>query len=98
MIGLDRINNALNLPIPKIEDLGIPRGMLPAPFPFPPFPRVLVNEANGLTSWSAVAVRDMGEMEDLGTVWGITESEAIEAAENVASEGGSFNAVQVRRS
>jgi len=76
--------------------LGVPEGLLPAPPPFLPLPRGLVMEVEGLGSWKAYSLNGT-IMEDLGTVYGETESEAIEAAENLARMNGGFSAVKVVR-
>ena len=76
--------------------LGIPEAMLPAPPPFLPLPRGLVMEVEGLDSWRAYSLNG-SMMEDLGTVYGEIESEAIEAAENLARMNGLFTAVKVVR-
>ena len=68
----------------------------PAPFPFIPLPKGLVNKLEGLSPWKAWATRG-NMMEELGTVWGADENEAIEAAENIASKDGRFTAVRVER-
>ena len=75
----------------EIEDI------LPAPFPFIPLPRFLVNRSNGLRPYKAYSLRGI-EVEYLGTVYGEDKGEAIEAAENLAEvTGGGFDAVGVVR-
>jgi len=79
------------------RSLGIPEGLLPAPPPFLPVPRGLVMEVEGLDSWRAYSLNG-NIMEDLGTVYGETEEEAMEALENlVRTNGKSFSALRVVR-
>ena len=78
------------------RSLGIPEALLPAPFPFLPLPKGLIMEAEGLPSWRAYSLNG-STMEDLGTVYAEVESEAIEAAENIARMNGLFTAVKVAR-
>ena len=76
------------------RSLGVPEALLPAPFPFLPLPKGLIMEAEGLPSWRAYSLNGT-IMEDLGTVYGDTENEAIEAAEGVARMNGLFTAIKV---
>jgi len=81
------------------EDLGVPVDLIPAPFPFLPLPRGLVNRIEGMGSWSAYALRPGNIMESLGTVWGMDEEEALEALENLCEvEGITYSALKVERS
>ena len=71
--------------------------LLPAPPPFLPAPRALINIMEGLRPYEAYALNG-NTMEELGTVWAGSEGEAIEAAENVAAEEGvRFSAIEVER-
>ena len=76
--------------------LGVPEALLPAPPPFLPLPKGLVMEMEGLASWKAYSLNG-SIMEELGTVYGETELEAIEAAENLARTNGLFTAIKVVR-
>ena len=78
------------------EGLGIPKALLPACPPFLPIPRGLLMKVEGLDSWRAYSLNG-NVMEDLGTVYGEDEDEAMEAAENVARANGGFSAVKVVR-
>ena len=78
------------------RSLGVPDALLPAPPPFLPLPKGLVMKVEGLNEWRAYSLNG-SMMEDLGTVYGETESEAIEAAENLARMNGGFSAVKVVR-
>jgi len=79
------------------KGLGVPEELLPAPPPFLPLPKGLVMKVEGLSEWEAYALRGT-TMESLGTVYGESESEAIEAGENIAEATGlRFSAIQVRR-
>jgi len=78
-------------------EFGLPSFLIPAPPPFLPVPRGLVMEVEGLDEWKAYALRGT-TMELLGTVYGDSESDAIEAAENIARvNGNGFTAVKVER-
>jgi len=78
------------------RSLGVPEALLPAPPPFLPLPKGLIMGVEGLPSWRAYSLNG-SMMEDLGTVYGETESEALEAAEGVAQMNGGFSAVKVVR-
>ena len=79
------------------EQIGLPSFLIPAPPPFLPIPRGLVMEIEGLDEWEAYSLRGT-TMEPLGTVYGDSELDAIEAAENMARiNGNGFSAVKVER-
>ena len=82
---------------PNWGDLGLPSFLVPSPPPFLPIPRGLIMEVEGLDEWRAYGLRGT-IMEDLGTVYGESELEAIEAGENLArTQGNSFTAIRVIR-
>ena len=65
------------------EEVGIPGSLIPAPFPFLPLPKGLINEVGGLGSWRAYVLKEDNIVEDIGQVWGVSREEAEEAAENI---------------
>ena len=78
-------------------DIGLPSFLIPAPPPFLPLPRGLVMEIEGLDEYEAYALRGT-TMESLGSVYGDSELDAMEAAENLArTNGHMFSAVRVTR-
>ena len=77
------------------EQFGLPSFLIPAPPPFLPVPRGLVMGMEDVDEWDAYILRGT-TMESLGTVYGDSEIDAIEAAENLArSNGNGFSAVRV---
>lgn len=96
---MDLLPGLPELPVESLlDELGIPDSLHPTPFPFPPFPKGLLFRFEGLKDYKAYVLRD-STLEYMGMVWGEDESEAIEAAENLAEMNGSgFTAVKVTRS
>lgn len=82
------------LPLPSFptlggwRDLGIPDQLLPAPPPFLPLPKGLIMEMEGLDMWTAYAMYPPNVMEEIGTVYGASEAEALEAAEEIHGVNG----------
>ena len=82
---------------PNWGDLGLPSFLVPSPPPFLPIPRGLIMEVEGLDEWRAYGLRGT-IMEDLGTVYGEDEDEALEALENqLEVTGNHFSALKVER-
>jgi len=77
------------------EQIGLPSFLIPAPPPFLPVPRGIVMGMENLDEWDAYILRGTS-MEHLGTVYGDSELDAMEAAENIARmSGNGFSAVKV---
>lgn len=96
---IDLLPGLPELPVESLlDELRIPDSLHPTPFPFPPFPKGLLFRFEGLKGYRAYILRD-STLEYMGMVYGEDESEAIEAAENLAEMNGSgFTAVKVTRS
>ena len=75
--------------------IGLPESLEPTPFPLPPLPKLPLYKVNGLEGYKAYALVD-STLEYLGKVYGKSEEEALEAAENIMEvEGRSFDALKV---